>query len=125
MENGMAKLSAAWESREGPAVFATADEAGMPNVVYVAEIRYEARDGFVVTDNYFHKTRANIKNGKPGAILFITKDRKSFQVKGALTYHAEGPVFESMKKWHDPKFPGVAAVVLRIEEAYSGAERLC
>ena len=124
MESGMATLSKAWDEREGPAVLATVDAAGMPNVVYVGDIRYDARDGFVVADNYFCKTRANIKNGKPGAILFITKERKSFQVKGAMTYHTEGPIFESMKRWHDPKHPGVAAVVLRVEEAYSGAERL-
>jgi hypothetical protein len=29
-----------------------------------------------------------------------------------------------MRSWHDPKYPGVAAALLRIEEAYSGAERL-
>jgi predicted pyridoxine 5'-phosphate oxidase superfamily flavin-nucleotide-binding protein len=120
----MSIVAQAWDNREGPAVLATVDAAKTPNVIYVSEIRYVPGEGFVVADNYFHKTRANISNGTKGAILFLTKERKSFQVKGPLTYHTNGPVFENMQSWHDPKYPGVAATLLRVEEAYSGAERL-
>jgi hypothetical protein len=124
MTNGMEIVAQAWDNREGPAVLATVDAAKTPNVIYVGEIRYAPREGFIVADNYFCKTRANIKNGTKGAILFLTKDRKSFQVKGPMTYHTEGPIFENMRSWHDPKYPGVAAVLLRVEGAYSGAEKL-
>lgn len=122
--DGMNLVVQAWENREGPAVFVTVDAAKTPNVIYVGEIHYVPSEGFIVADNYFCKTRANIQNGTKGAILFLTKDRKSFQVKGPLTYHTEGPIFENMQSWHDPKYPGVAAVLLRVEEAYSGAEKL-
>jgi len=125
MANGMEIVAKAWDNREGPAVLATVDASKKPNAIYVGEIWYDAREGFIVADNYFCKTRANIENGTPGAILFITKERKSFQVKGALTYHTSGPVFEGMRARHNQKLPGVAAVVLRIEEAYSGAVKLC
>jgi len=117
------RVQEAWETREGPAILTTADATGKPNSVYVGEIRHE-EEGFVVADNYFCKTRANLQVNKAGAILFITKERKSFQVKGTLFYHTEGPIFEGMKKWHDPKHPGVAAVLLRVEEVYSGSEKL-
>jgi len=117
-------LVEAWANREGPAVLATVDAANTPNVIYVAEIRFVSGEGLIVADNYFCKTRANIKRGTKGAILFFTKDRKSFQVKGPLTYHIEGPVFDNMRSWHDPKYPGVGATLLRVEEAYSGAEKL-
>jgi len=30
-----------------------------------------------------------------------------------------------MKTWNSPKHPGHAAAALRIEEVYSGAEKLC
>jgi predicted pyridoxine 5'-phosphate oxidase superfamily flavin-nucleotide-binding protein len=122
--NGMKIVAQAWDNREGPAVLATVDASKMPNAIYVGEIRYVPSEGFIVADNYFHKTRANIKTGTKGAILFLTKERKSFQVKGPLTYHTAGPVFENMRSWHDPKYPGVAAALLRVEEAYSGAEKL-
>ena len=114
----------AWTNREGPAVLATVDKTGKPNAIYVGEIQYEPGEGFIVADNYFNKTRTNIKNGSSGAVLFITKDRKSFQVKGELIYHTEGPVFKNMQAWHNPKHPGVAAVVLRIEEVFCGADKL-
>ena len=77
-----------------------------------------------MADNYFCKTRANIQRGTQGAVLFLTKERKAYQIKGPLTYHTQGEVFKNMQSWHDPKYPGVAATLLRIEEVYSGAEQL-
>ena len=124
MNNGMEILAQAWDKREGPAVLVTVDATKAPNAVYVGEIRYVPGEGFIVADNYFCKTRANIQGGTRGAILFLTKERKSFQVKGPLTYHTTGPVFENMRSWHDHKYPGVGATLLRVEESYSGAERL-
>ena len=122
--NGMDLIAQAWENRDGPAVLATVDAAQTPNAIYVGEVRHVPGEGFIVADNYFNKTRANIKAGTKGAILFLTKERKSFKVKGLLTYHTQGPVFDNMQSWHDPKYPGVAAVLLRVEAAYSGAEKL-
>jgi predicted pyridoxine 5'-phosphate oxidase superfamily flavin-nucleotide-binding protein len=118
------KVHQAWLHREGPAVLATVDKEMKPNIIYVGEIQYDSNEGFVVADNYFCKTRDNIKNGSTGSILFITMDKKSFQVKGSIAYHTKGPVFESMKAWHNPKLPGVAAVVLHVEEVFCGAEKL-
>jgi predicted pyridoxine 5'-phosphate oxidase superfamily flavin-nucleotide-binding protein len=123
--SGLDRMAQAWETREGPAVFATVDAASkMPNAIFVNEIRYLPGEGFIVANNYFSKTLANIKNGTKGAILFLTKERKSFQVKGTLSYHTQGPIFENMQSWHNPKHPGVAAVLLHVEQAYSGAEEL-
>jgi uncharacterized protein len=124
MTNGMEIVVKAWDNREGPAVLTTMDPGKTPNVIYVNEIRYVPREGFIVADNFFCKTRANIQHGTKGAILFLTKEGKSFQVKGPMTYHTEGSIFENMRSWHDPKYPGVAAVLLRVEEAYSGADKL-
>lgn len=121
---GLELVIQAWERREGPAVLVTVDADKTPNAIYVGEIRYLPDEGFIVADNFFNKTRANIRNGTKGAILFITNKRKAFQVKGPLSYHTGGPVFHNMRSWHDPKLPGMAATLLRIEEAYSGALKL-
>jgi predicted pyridoxine 5'-phosphate oxidase superfamily flavin-nucleotide-binding protein len=114
----------AWNNREGPAVFVTVGESGVPNAIYVTCIRRADGARFVIADNYFDKTRRNIDAGTRGALLFITKERKSFQVKGSLESHGRGEAFEGMKKWLDPKYPGRAAVVLNVDEAYRGAEKL-
>ena len=124
MAQGMKVLAKAWEEREGPAVLTTVDSDKKPNSIYVGEIRFDEKTGFVVADNFFDKTRKNIKAGSLGSILFITKEQKAYQVKGLLAYHTDGTVFESMNVWHNPKLPGVAATVLQVEEVYSGAERL-
>jgi len=123
MANGMEMLTQAWNNREGPTVLATVDAAKKPNAIYVGEI-WLVPEGFLVADNYFNKTRVNIGNGSPGALLFITKDRKSFQVKGGIAYYTNGPLFDSMRASHNPKHPGVAAVLVRIEDVFCGAEKL-
>ena len=117
-------VQTAWSNREGPAVLATADRTGRPNAIYVNSLRLHADGTVVVADNYFHKTRANIHAGSKGAFLFITRDHKSYQLKGSFSYLTTGPVFDDMKTWNPSKHPGVAAASLQVEEIYCGAERL-
>ncbi|MFO7992008.1 MAG: pyridoxamine 5'-phosphate oxidase family protein [Thermoplasmata archaeon] len=113
-----------WEKREGPAVFATVNRNGEPNAIYVSCIKKRNEEQFVIADNYFDKTRTNIENGSHGSILFITDDHESFQIKGTISYHTEGEVYEEMRGWLEPRFPGHAAAVLTVKEVYQGADRL-
>ncbi|MEA2062983.1 MAG: pyridoxamine 5'-phosphate oxidase family protein [Gemmatimonadota bacterium] len=115
----------AWENREGPAVLATVDGDGTPNIIYVTCVGAFSNDSLVVADNYFDKTRKNIKQGSKGSILFISKEGKAYQVKGNLEYHNSGEIFDFMKSWNPSQHPGHAAAVLRVEEVFSGAEKLC
>jgi uncharacterized protein len=115
----------ALENREGPAVFTTVSRAGVANSVYVGFLHKLNDDKLVVADNYFDKTRQNILGGNPGVLLFITKEKKAYQVKGSLSYETSGEAYEDMKgNWLDEKYPGVAAVVLNVEEVFCGAEQL-
>lgn len=115
----------AWENRDGPAVLATVSKEGVPNAIYVSCVSIFGDDRFVVADNYFDKTRRNIHEGCKGAVLFIDKNRKSYQVKGVFEYHRDGALFAQMKRENPPQHPGHAAAVLRVEEVYCGAEKLC
>jgi len=114
----------AWERREGPVILATTDGDGSPNIIYVTCVGLYGEDRLVVADNYFDKTRRNIKAGSKGAALFMTNDKKAYQLKGLMEYHDAGPVFEDMKKWNPPTHPGHAAAALVVEEVYSGSKRL-
>ncbi len=118
------EVSAAWKNRQGPVIFATVDESGLPNAIYATCVGLWGGDTLVVADNYFDKTRKNVLRGGRGALLFMTKDNKAYQVKGRLTYHRSGPVYEDMKTWNPPEHPGHAAAALMVEEAYSGGKRL-
>jgi predicted pyridoxine 5'-phosphate oxidase superfamily flavin-nucleotide-binding protein len=116
--------SEAWENREGPIVFTTVDDRGKPNAIYATCVHKFSEDTLVVADNYFNKTRANILSGSKGSLLFITKEGKSFQVKGSIEYHTQGPVFDDMKSWNPTKHPGHAAAAIKVEQVFSGGEQL-
>jgi len=113
-----------WEKRSGPAVFTTVSRDGTPNSIYVTCIALYDDRTVLIADNYFDKTRRNIESGSPGVLLYITEDSKTVQIKGTLSYHTEGPLFDHMKSWNPKKHPGNAAVALTVDEVYSGAKRL-
>ncbi len=117
-------VSKAWDDRKGPIVFSTVDKNAIPNAIYATCVSKFDEETLVIADNYFDKTRNNILAGSKGSILFITNEDKAFQVKGTIEYHKEGDVFEDMKKWNPEKHPGHAAAALKVEEVYSGAEKL-
>ncbi len=114
----------AFKEREGPVILATVDPSGIPNLIYATCVSLFSGDTLVIADNYFSKTRANILADSKGALLFITKEGKAYQLKGRLEYHRDGELFEDMKTWNPPEHPGHAAVELKVEEVYTGAERL-
>ena len=125
----MAKLpkevSEAWDNREGAVVLTTVSEDSVANSIYATCVSKYDDETLVVADNYFDKTRKNILNGSSkGVILFITGDNKAYQIKGEIEYCTEGPIYDDMKAWNDPKHPGHAAVALKVKEVYKGAEKL-
>ena len=115
----------AWEDRDGPVILATVSPDGIPNIIYATCVGASGDDRLVVADNYFDKTRRNLLAGGKGSLLFRCKKGKAYQVKGALEYHKDGEVFDHMKTWNPSQHPGHAAAALRVEEVYSGAEKLC
>jgi hypothetical protein len=118
------EVSNAWEEREGPVILSTVNKEGIPNAIYATCVSKFSEDTIVVANNYFSKTQENILSGSKGSILFITKERKSYQIKGKIEYHKEGSIFEDMKKWNPKQHPGHAAAALKVEEVYKGAEKL-
>ncbi|MBN1140497.1 MAG: pyridoxamine 5'-phosphate oxidase family protein [Deltaproteobacteria bacterium] len=124
MPNLPEAASQAWGQKEKLVIFTTADPAGNPNSIYVVFTKKFTEDKIVIADNYFSKTRANIRSGSRGAVLYITPEKKAFQIKGRIEYVTDGEIFDDMKRWNNPAYPGVGAAVLHVEEVYCGAERL-
>ena len=117
-------VAKAWDDRKGPVVFTTVDENGTPNSIWATCVSKFDDETIVIADNYFGKTQKNILAGSKASVLFITNDDKSYQVKGSIEYHKDGPVFDDMKKWNPEKHPGHAAAAVKVEEVYSGSEKL-
>lgn len=124
----MPKLTASalqsWENRQEQMVFTTCDQDNIPNAIWVICAKLINDSQFVIANNAFHKTLNNISLGSKGSLLYIAPEREAYQVKGTLEYYTDGPIYENMKKWLDPKFPGKGALVLNIEEVYYGAKRV-
>ena len=113
----------AWAEREPLATLATMGRDDVPNVIWVLCMHLTDEARLVVADNAMSKTRANIDAGSAGALVFLALPRRAYQLKGPLTYHDHGPVFEDMKHgWLDASFPGRGAVVMEIREIYQGAD---
>lgn len=118
------EVSKAWENRKGPIILTTVSKAGTPNSIYVTCVSKYSEDTLVIANNYFSKTLKNIEAGSSGSILFITPENISYQVKGRIEYHTDGPLFEDMKRWNPEKHPGHAATALKVQAVYKGAEQL-
>ena len=117
-------VSKAWDQKDGPIILTTVDANSVPNSIYATCVSKFDEETLVVADNYFDKTQSNILAGSKGSILFITEDDKAYQVKGTIEYHKDGAIFEDMKKWNPEKHPGHAAAALKVEDVYSGSEKL-
>jgi predicted pyridoxine 5'-phosphate oxidase superfamily flavin-nucleotide-binding protein len=107
-----------------PAVFSTTSKDGVPNGCWVALVKYDSRDILLINDSVFSKTRENIFSGSKGSVSILTKDFKAYQIKGELVYHTEGALWDYMRANVDVVHARVAAVELKIEEVWEGAERL-
>ncbi len=114
----------AWNQSESRMIFTTVATNGEPNSVWVICVKKLDDNRILIANNFFHKTLENIKSGSRGSLLFIAPEREAYQIKGPLEYFTQGPVFDDMKAWLDPKFAGVGAVVLNIEAIYYGAEKV-
>lgn len=117
-------LKQAWDEKDGAIVLTTVDSKGMPNSIYVTCIGLSDDNRIVIADNYFFKTRENIKAKSKATVLFITKEGKSYQVKGDVEYHTSGSLYGWMKGWNPTKHPGHGALVINATEMYSGKEKL-
>ncbi len=117
-------IKQAWNNRKGAIIFTTVSENAIPNSIYATCVSLFEDNKIIVANNFFDKTLKNILSGSNGTILFITNDDKSFQMKGNIKYATDGKAFDDMKRWNPSQHPGHGAAVLKIEEIYSGAEKL-
>ena len=81
-------------------------------------------DKIVIANNSMSKTLENIENGCKASLLYIAPEREAYQVKGSIENHPSGPVYDSMKSWLNPDYPGRSAVLLTIEEVYYGPNKV-
>ncbi|MGZ8947711.1 MAG: pyridoxamine 5'-phosphate oxidase family protein, partial [Methylococcaceae bacterium] len=110
------------------ACVATADKNAIANVVYVTYLKYLDDETVVIADNKFLKTRENLDNNPKLAFVVLDADtKKSYQVKGTVTFYTAGDKYQSVVDWvhvNHPQMTPKAAIYLQVEDVYCGAEKL-
>jgi predicted pyridoxine 5'-phosphate oxidase superfamily flavin-nucleotide-binding protein len=82
-----------------PAMLATCDAQGQPNVAYISQVFYVDERHVALSFQFFNKTRQNIL-ANPRATALLTNPRTAGFWRLHIRYlrtESEGPVFESMK----------------------------
>ena len=82
-----------------PAVLATADKEGVPNVSYLSQVQYIDREHIALSYQFFNKTRQNILANPRARLMVInpfTGAQYSLQIEYLRT-ETSGSLFESMK----------------------------
>ena len=102
------------------AFLATASKAGIPNVVPIAAFRDRGNGTMLISDQYFNKTLANLKEN-PEIALSWWGEKGGFQIKGSVTLHTDDEIFRENLAWMKeswPKFTPKSAVLVTITGVY-------
>ncbi len=90
-----------------PAIMATADLEGTPNIAYLSQVQFVDRDHVALSYQFFNKTRKNILINPQAQLLVVnplTGGRYRLHLRYLRTETA-GPLFEAMKA----KLAGIAS----------------
>jgi predicted pyridoxine 5'-phosphate oxidase superfamily flavin-nucleotide-binding protein len=117
-------------NEQGLYVLGTSSKDKMPNLIYVKFLKIYNDSQILIADNKFFKTEKNLKDNSQISFIILDKDNgKSYQLKGNVEVYKNGPIFEETVKWVEelrsgPTIQTKSAVILNIEEVYSGANKI-
>lgn len=108
--------------KQKPTPIATASKDGKPNVVYIGYLKILDDERIMIGDNFFNKTLKNLEENPRICILcYDSETKRSYQIKGSVKVHKQGPEFEEMRSWvhgANPKMPAKSCVMVTVEEVY-------
>ncbi len=106
---------------------ATASAKGEPNVVPIGAKKVLDDETILISDQYFRKTLANLKENPQASLTFWDAGTaESYQIKGMVTIETSGRIFEETAAWieemarkiHAP-MKSKGAIVFKIKEIYT------
>lgn len=109
------------------AFLATSAQDRTPNVVPIAAFKVLDDASLLISDQFFNKTLANMKEN-PKAAISWWGEKGGFQIKGTVTIHTDGEIWQQDVAWMKELRPSLkpkGAVVLKITGVYTvvpGAE---
>ena len=99
---------------------ATASNESRPNVVPIGAFRLLDDETLLISDQFFNKTLANMKEN-PHIALSWWGEKGGFQFKGPVTLHTADEVFRQDVAWMKELRPNLtpkSAVIMKIAEVY-------
>ncbi|CAJ37066.1 pyridoxamine 5'-phosphate oxidase family protein [Methanocella arvoryzae] len=99
---------------------ATASRDGTPNVVPIGAFKLLDDETLLISDQYFLKTLANMKEN-PKVALSYWGEKGGYQIKGPVTLHTDDDVFKQNVAWMKEVRPNLtpkSAVVMKITDVY-------
>lgn len=103
---------------------ATSSKKSVPNVVYIKFLKVVDDETILIGDNYLNKTRNNILDNGNVAFTVLDEEKGAFQVKGTAERFEKGDMYDEVQNWVPDDLPKEAAVVLKVESVYNGAEKI-
>lgn len=103
------------------AFLATSARDRTPNVVPIAAFRLLDDASLLISDQFFNKTLANMKEN-PKASLTWWGEKGGFQIKGTVTIHTDDEIWRQDVAWMKELRPSLkpkGAVVMKITDVYS------
>jgi hypothetical protein len=100
---------------------ATASKNSKPNVVPIGAFKLLDDETLLISDQYFKKTLANMKEN-PQVALSYWGEKGGYQIKGTVTLHTNDEVFKKDVAWMKEFKPNLApksAVIMKIVEVYT------
>ena len=104
---------------------ATASNDSTANVAYITYLKPIDDETILIADNFLNKTRDNILANSKVSFVVLDEKKGSYQIKGSAKRLTEGEMFEHVQDWVVNELPRVAAIVMKVEEVYNGAEKIC
>ena len=106
-------------------VFATANKGAQPNACIVGMKTIIDDETIYLSDQFFKKTLANIKENDKGAVVFWNDDG-AYEIHGTMRYVNEGPEFEEQAAWVNALFEKMGmpvkskgGVFMHVDEVFS------
>lgn len=99
---------------------ATAAKDGMPNVVPIGAFKLLDDETILISDQFFKKTLSNMK-ANPKVAFSWWGEKGGFQIKGTVTLHTDGKIFQDDVAWVKqlkPTLEPKTAAVMKIAEVF-------
>ncbi|MEI6294403.1 MAG: pyridoxamine 5'-phosphate oxidase family protein [Methanomicrobiales archaeon] len=99
---------------------ATSSKGGIPNVVPIGAFKLLDDETLLISDQFFNKTLANLKEN-PKAAISYWGEKGGYQIKGAVTIHTNDKIFSEDVAWMKELRPSLtpkSAVIMKISDVF-------